>query len=195
MCTSGTLMTLMIRFRLLKRDKLALNLLKKGLLVRGEAMEASKRRRSMLDYIIQQLSKGSSEGSVQDVSSDEENKADVEVAEKQARNEQLRKIRKWTGEMVQMIDNLLLKRRLKRSLECFVGGRKIETDNDYCQGRQNRRDIPKDIPIVRLEVLSYDIKRSKVRMGIMPTKTELVLEQTQQGVSDKVLVSIEGVEE
>nr|GEX30043.1 putative reverse transcriptase domain-containing protein [Tanacetum cinerariifolium] len=69
----------------------------------GEAMEASKRRRSMLDYRIQQLSKGSSEGSginlevsdepketsgsssssnsrsddeVEDVSSDEENKAD-----------------------------------------------------------------------------------------------------------------------
>ncbi|GJU31454.1 hypothetical protein Tco_1175043 [Tanacetum coccineum] len=43
--------------------KKALNLLKKGLLVWGEAMEASKRRRSKLDYIIQQLSKGSSEGS------------------------------------------------------------------------------------------------------------------------------------
>ncbi|GJY73447.1 retrovirus-related pol polyprotein from transposon TNT 1-94 [Tanacetum coccineum] len=40
-----------------------LNLLKKGLLVRGEAMEASKRRRSKFDYRIQQLSKGSSEGS------------------------------------------------------------------------------------------------------------------------------------
>ncbi|GJV32252.1 reverse transcriptase domain-containing protein [Tanacetum coccineum] len=34
-----------------------------------------------------------------------------------------------------------------------------------------------------------------LRQGIMPTKTELVLEQTQQGVSDEVLVSIEGVEE
>nr|GEX21998.1 hypothetical protein [Tanacetum cinerariifolium] len=85
----------------------------------GEAMEASKRR-SMLDYRIQKLSKGSSEGSgiipevpdelkdnfgssssslsgsddeVQDVSSDEENKADennadAEVVEKQAGNEQ-----------------------------------------------------------------------------------------------------------
>nr|GEY87120.1 retrovirus-related Pol polyprotein from transposon TNT 1-94 [Tanacetum cinerariifolium] len=40
----------------------ALNLLKKGLLVRREAMEASKRR-SMLDYKIKQLSKGSSEES------------------------------------------------------------------------------------------------------------------------------------
>ncbi|GJU43766.1 hypothetical protein Tco_1201032 [Tanacetum coccineum] len=87
----------------------------KGLLVEeGGAMEAYKRRRSMLDYI------GSSEGSgiilevpdepkdnsgssssslfgfddeVQDVYSDEEknaeeNKVDVEVAEKQAGNEQ-----------------------------------------------------------------------------------------------------------
>ncbi|GJR37741.1 hypothetical protein Tco_1213425 [Tanacetum coccineum] len=43
--------------------KKALNLLKKGLLIRGEAVEASKRRRSLLDHKIQQLSKGSSEGS------------------------------------------------------------------------------------------------------------------------------------
>nr|GEU69358.1 hypothetical protein [Tanacetum cinerariifolium] len=41
----------------------ALNLLNKGLLVQREAMEAAKRRRSMLDYRSQQLSKGSSEGS------------------------------------------------------------------------------------------------------------------------------------
>ncbi|GJS57332.1 retrovirus-related pol polyprotein from transposon TNT 1-94 [Tanacetum coccineum] len=46
---------------------------------------------------------------------------------------------------------------------------------------QNQRDLPKDTPIDRLEVLRYDIgKRSKVRMGIMPTETELTLEQTQQ---------------
>nr|GEX39792.1 retrovirus-related Pol polyprotein from transposon TNT 1-94 [Tanacetum cinerariifolium] len=45
----------------------------------------------------------------------------------------------------------------------------------------NRRDLPKDNPIDRLEVLRYDIgKRSKVRIGIMPTETELTLEQTQQ---------------
>ncbi|GJX67049.1 hypothetical protein Tco_0302776 [Tanacetum coccineum] len=74
-------------------------------------MEASKRRRSMLEYRIQQLFKGSSKGSsiilevpdepknnfgssstslsesddeVQDVYSDEENKSDAEVSEKQA---------------------------------------------------------------------------------------------------------------
>ncbi|GJU40376.1 hypothetical protein Tco_1193333 [Tanacetum coccineum] len=94
-------------------------LLKKGLPVQEEAMETSKKRRNMLGYRIQQLSKGSSEGSgiilevldelkdnsgssssslsgsddeVQDVSSDEENKAvknkaDVEVTNKQARDE------------------------------------------------------------------------------------------------------------
>nr|GFB90778.1 hypothetical protein [Tanacetum cinerariifolium] len=54
--------------------KKALNLLKKGLLIRGEAVKASKRRRSFLDHKIQLLSKGSSEG--------------FEVTEKQAGNVQ-----------------------------------------------------------------------------------------------------------
>nr|GEV47418.1 putative ribonuclease H-like domain-containing protein [Tanacetum cinerariifolium] len=52
----------------------------------------------------------------------------------------------------------------------------------WMRTQQSRRDLPKDTPIDRLEVLRYDIgKRSKVRMGIMPTETELTLEQTQQG--------------
>nr|GEW94422.1 reverse transcriptase domain-containing protein [Tanacetum cinerariifolium] len=46
---------------------------------------------------------------------------------------------------------------------------------------QSRRDLPNDTPIDRLEVIRYDTgKRSKVRMGIMPTETELTLEKTQQ---------------
>nr|GFB75590.1 hypothetical protein [Tanacetum cinerariifolium] len=49
---------------------------------------------------------------------------------------------------------------------------------DSCQ---NRRDLSKDTPIDRLEVLRYVTeKMSKVRMGIMPTETELTLEKTQQ---------------
>nr|GEW57521.1 retrovirus-related Pol polyprotein from transposon TNT 1-94 [Tanacetum cinerariifolium] len=49
------------------------------------------------------------------------------------------------------------------------------------QRPSNRRDLPKDTPIDRLEVLRYDIgKRSKVRMKRMPTETEFTLEQTQQ---------------
>ncbi|GKC91314.1 hypothetical protein Tco_1151963 [Tanacetum coccineum] len=94
-----------VRYHFIKEQvengKKALNLLKKGLLVPGEAMEASKRKRSMLDHRIQQLSKGLSEGS-----------------------------------------SIIL-------------------------------EVP-DEP---------------------KTKTELTLEQTQQGVSDEVLVRIEGVEE
>nr|GEW67483.1 hypothetical protein [Tanacetum cinerariifolium] len=43
--------------------KKALNLLKKELLIQGEAVEASKKRRSLLDHKIKLLSKGSSEGS------------------------------------------------------------------------------------------------------------------------------------
>ncbi|GKB86386.1 retrovirus-related pol polyprotein from transposon TNT 1-94 [Tanacetum coccineum] len=55
-----------------------------------EAMEDSKRRRSMLDYRIQQLSKSSSEGSdiIPEENKTEENKVDAEVAEKQAGNVQ-----------------------------------------------------------------------------------------------------------
>ncbi|GKA08734.1 hypothetical protein Tco_0688065, partial [Tanacetum coccineum] len=55
-------------------------------------------------------------------------------------------------------------------------------------------DLPRDIPLYIIEVHMYDTKGVKVRKGIMQTKTELTLEQTQQGVSDEVLVSIEGVE-
>ncbi|GJV02681.1 hypothetical protein Tco_1336250 [Tanacetum coccineum] len=37
------------------------------------------------------------------------------------------KDQKWTDAIIQMIDNLLLKRRFKRSLECYVGGRTNDT--------------------------------------------------------------------
>nr|GEV13700.1 retrovirus-related Pol polyprotein from transposon TNT 1-94 [Tanacetum cinerariifolium] len=68
----------------------------------------------------------------------------------------------------------------------------LPVKKSYCQStfpllvkkgsNQNQRDLPKDTPIDRLEVLMYDIgKRSKVRMGTMPTETELTMKQTQQG--------------
>ncbi|GJV64179.1 hypothetical protein Tco_1475007 [Tanacetum coccineum] len=66
--------------------------------------------------------------------------------------------------------------------------------NDFSD-TQNWRDLPRNTPLDRVEVLGMIKKRSKVRMGIMPTKTELALEQSQQGVSYEVSVSIEGVEE
>nr|GEV72630.1 retrotransposon protein, putative, unclassified [Tanacetum cinerariifolium] len=57
---------------------------------------------------------------------------------------------------------------------------------------QNQRDLPRDIPLDRIEVLRYDTKGVKVRKGIMQTKTELTVEQTQQGVSDEVLL-VQGI--
>nr|GEZ16079.1 putative reverse transcriptase domain-containing protein [Tanacetum cinerariifolium] len=52
---------------------------------------------------------------------------------------------------------------------------------DQFKQNQNQMDLPKDTPIDRLEVLRYDTgKKSKVRMGIIPTETELTLEQSQQ---------------
>ncbi|GKG28494.1 hypothetical protein Tco_0406821, partial [Tanacetum coccineum] len=58
----------------------------------------------------------------------------------------------------------------------------------------NRRDLPKDTPQLEIAVLRYDWRRMCIRAK-MPTKIELTLEQLQQGVSNDVLVSIEGVEE
>ncbi|GJV64793.1 hypothetical protein Tco_1475621 [Tanacetum coccineum] len=60
---------------------------------------------------------------------------------------------------------------------------------------QNQRDLPRDIPLDRIEIHRYDTKGVKVIKEIMQTKTELTLEQTQQGVSDEDLVSIGGVKE
>ncbi|GJZ59409.1 hypothetical protein Tco_0615225 [Tanacetum coccineum] len=54
------------------------------------------------------------------------------------------------------------------------------------RGVQNRRDLPRNTPLDRVKVLGMIEKRSKVRMGIMWTKTELALEQSQQGVSYEV---------
>nr|GEV76639.1 hypothetical protein [Tanacetum cinerariifolium] len=51
----------------------------------------------------------------------------------------------------------------------------------FLSEKLNQRDLPKETPIDRLEVLRYDTgKESKVIMGIMLTETELTLERTQQ---------------
>ncbi|GJW46257.1 ribonuclease H-like domain, reverse transcriptase, RNA-dependent DNA polymerase [Tanacetum coccineum] len=47
---------------------------------------------------------------------------------------------------------------------------------------QNRRDLPRNTLLDRVEVLGMIEKRSKVRMGIMLTEAELALEQSQQGM-------------
>ncbi|GJU97577.1 hypothetical protein Tco_1326848 [Tanacetum coccineum] len=101
--------------------------------------------------------------------------------------------------MIKDIDKQLLHRRIMRSLEKFVGGRDYGTDYRLLQRTgsnfksQNRRDLPRDISLDRIEVLRNDTKGVKVRKGIMQTKTEPTLEQTQQSVSDEVLLSTEGL--
>ena len=62
--------------------------------------------------------------------------------------------------------------------------------------RQNRRDLPRDIPIDRSEVLRNDWEKEKKWGRVkVPTEIELELEHTQQGSSNEVSVSTEGVEE
>nr|GEW11301.1 retrovirus-related Pol polyprotein from transposon TNT 1-94 [Tanacetum cinerariifolium] len=60
---------------------------------------------------------------------------------------------------------------------------------------QNQMDLPRDIPLDSVAVLRYEKKSTNENQGKVPTEMELVLEQTQQGISYEVSVSAEGVEE
>ncbi|GJU03288.1 retrovirus-related pol polyprotein from transposon TNT 1-94 [Tanacetum coccineum] len=71
---------------------------------------------------------------------------------------------------------------------------------DSCRIGGSGKSVLPDIQCVKLK--KRESVRHKVRLplelegkGKMPTKTELTLEQSQQGVNNDVLVSIEGVEE
>nr|GEV64068.1 hypothetical protein [Tanacetum cinerariifolium] len=67
---------------------------------------------------------------------------------------------------------------------------KILSEDDKRRSKKFiERYLPRDNPLVSVEVLRYDIKRSKSdNKGIVPTEMELVLEQIQQGI-EKVAVS------
>ncbi|GJW96168.1 hypothetical protein Tco_0177976 [Tanacetum coccineum] len=79
------------------------------------------------------------------------------------------KRRKWTTTdqkrariMIKDINQQLLHRRIVRSLEKFFGGRDYRTDYRLLHWTiQNRRDLPRDIPLVRIKVLMYDTKGVK----------------------------------
>ncbi|GJV60073.1 hypothetical protein Tco_1466173 [Tanacetum coccineum] len=60
---------------------------------------------------------------------------------------------------------------------------------------QNQRDLPRDIPTDSVVVLRYEKRSKNENKGRVPTKMELVLEQTQQRTSYEVSISAEGVEE
>nr|GEY52480.1 hypothetical protein [Tanacetum cinerariifolium] len=107
-------------------------------------------------------------------------------------------------EFIEVIERRLKIRRIFWSLESFFGGRFSDVDyrtlnrtkRYHHSDTKNRRDLPRDNPLVSVEVLRYDLKRSKSEnKGIVPTEMELVLEQTQQGTSYEVSISTEGVEE
>nr|GFA39115.1 hypothetical protein [Tanacetum cinerariifolium] len=96
--------------------------------------------------------------------------------------------------MIKAIDKLLFERRLMRNLENFVSRRDYENDLRLLE-RQNHRDLPRDNPLDSIEVLRYEKRSKSENKGKVPTDMEPVLEQTQQGTSYEVSVSVKGVEE
>nr|GEY08665.1 hypothetical protein [Tanacetum cinerariifolium] len=74
--------------------------------------------------------------------------------------------------------------RLGLEMEQLVGAQELEMDYKLMT---RTRDLPRDIPLDRIEVLRYDTKGVKVRKRKLETKTDLTLKQTQRGVSDEVL--------
>ncbi|GJY20350.1 hypothetical protein Tco_0392916 [Tanacetum coccineum] len=69
------------------------------------------------------------------------------------------------------------------------------TTADASDKRQQQQDSTSSTSTLPTTVTvdgNFDMNENK---GIMPTKIELTLEESQQGVSNDVLVSIEGVEE
>ncbi|GKD36906.1 hypothetical protein Tco_1257113, partial [Tanacetum coccineum] len=165
--------------------KKSLNLLKKGLLIRGEAVEASKRRRSLLDHKIQQLSKGLSEGSVHDVSNDEEDKAEnTKLMQKLQRNKlEMYKPHQHPHHQP---------RKLKFKCVRHLAGKTVQENlASFVSGRQGELYQKTDHVFTFIEVIKMVrlgmIKRSKSEnKRIVPTEMELVLEQTQQGTSHEV---------
>ncbi|GJU77292.1 hypothetical protein Tco_1274362 [Tanacetum coccineum] len=70
-----------------------------------------------------------------------------------------------------------------------------DIDKQLYQKSKNQRDLPRDIPLDSVVVLRYEKRSKSENKGRVPTKVELVLEQTEQGTSYEVSVSAEGVEE
>ncbi|GJW97296.1 putative nucleotidyltransferase, ribonuclease H [Tanacetum coccineum] len=68
-------------------------------------------------------------------------------------------------------------------------------DKQLKERSQNRRDLPRDIPLDSVVVLRYEKRSKSENKGKVPTEMKLVLEQTQQGTSYEVSVSAEGIEE
>ncbi|GJR36681.1 hypothetical protein Tco_1212365 [Tanacetum coccineum] len=104
------------------------------------------------------------------------------------------KKRKLDEKVEAEVDDAKEAEELKQCLEIVPDDVTIDACNiSYLS--QNRRDLPRDIPLDSVVVLRYDKRSKSENKGKVPTETELVLEQTQQGTSYEVSVSVEGVEE
>ncbi|GKD76416.1 hypothetical protein Tco_1339037 [Tanacetum coccineum] len=77
-------------------------------------------------------------------------------------------------EFIAAIEKRLKTRRIYRNLECFVGGTDFFIERDdiaiplkrysFPRSRQSQRDLPRDNPLVSVEILRYDYKRSNVKI-------------------------------
>ncbi|GJZ60639.1 hypothetical protein Tco_0616455 [Tanacetum coccineum] len=142
-------------------------------------MEASKRRRSMLDYRIQQLSKGSSEGSgiipeVPDEPKDNSGQHQhphhqphmlkfkcVRPLAQKTDSEKLKSVGWWKenreGQTNAAEDNMLLASPLyvQKAFDyrCTYARGEFSKDENI----KNQRNLPRDIPLDRIEVLRYHL--------------------------------------
>nr|GEU91915.1 ribonuclease H-like domain-containing protein [Tanacetum cinerariifolium] len=178
--------------------KKALNLLKKGLLIQGEAEEASIGRRSLLDHKIQQLSKGSSEGFGIISEFLDEPKDNYEVVKKQARNVQTSLTLSSSKLKIQSIVDVPIHQEYPSIQRTSLIDIVISMVTDKIASTPIPPTTQAQVPhllerqfkiisialdnlLVSVEVLRYDIKRIKSEnKGIVPTEMELVLEETQQ---------------
>ncbi|GJY02931.1 hypothetical protein Tco_0361083 [Tanacetum coccineum] len=68
------------------------------------------------------------------------------------------------------------------------------TKNHMILSYDNRRDLPRNIPLDSVVILRYEKRSKSENKGKVPTEMELVLEQTQQGTSYEVSVDPHGFE-
>ncbi|GJV95851.1 putative reverse transcriptase domain-containing protein [Tanacetum coccineum] len=101
---------------------------------------------------------------------------------------------KWTEDKVPR-NGVLAKEKMEQTRQVKSSMMINAIDKKLKDRSQNQRDLPRDIPLVSVEVLRFEKRSKSENKGKVPTEMELVLEQTQQGTSYEVLISAEGVEE
>ncbi|GJW17077.1 hypothetical protein Tco_0024513 [Tanacetum coccineum] len=117
------------------------------------------------------------------------------------------KDKKQTSFVMEKIEKTLLTRQILRSLDCYVGGRSIKTDYklltrterlvilSFADISQNQRDLPRDTPIDRVEVLSTAVGdlRDPIWIKLVSTgyRFGLVYELTTQSYGESDASTLE----